>query len=150
MPEALLAGLGELHLYNVFVSTMNRHELALSVASHWIEVLGGPLRGKRVLISFAADGHFSGAWTVDAWKLPYWTRETLPKAIAYLQRNGTRIAEEEVREAILKGAFDSIEITIFQVPERTNIPKWVEEEFFVRGFYTLCCRSDIPIGIDAN
>jgi hypothetical protein len=34
---------------------------------------------------------------------------------------------------MLKNTFDSIQITIFQVPERTNIPKWVEEEYFVRG-----------------
>lgn len=120
-------------MYDIVVSTMDRHELAHAVASHWVRVLGRPLTGKQVSIRFEADGDLPDAWTIAAWKLPYQTRDMLPKAVAHLLRNGRRLPEAEVREAVLKNAFDSIQITIFQVPERTNIPKWVEEEYFVRG-----------------
>jgi hypothetical protein len=123
---------------------MDRHELALKVASHWIRVLGGPLRGKSISVSFLADGNFPDDWTIAAWKMPFMTRETLPKAVAHLLRDGRTIPEKEVREAVLRNAFDSIEIMIFQVPERDNIPKWVEEEYFVRGILRALLKVRYP------
>jgi hypothetical protein len=123
---------------------MDRHELALTVASHWVNVLGGPLRGKRISISFEADGYFPDDWTISAWKLPFQTRDALPKAVAHLLRDGRWIPEKEVREAVLRNAFDSIEIMIFQVPERDNIPKWVEEEYLVRGILRALLKVRYP------
>jgi hypothetical protein len=140
----LLASPLELNLLSVFVFDMDRHELALKVASHWVEVLGGPLRGKSISVSFAVDGYFPDDWTIAAWKLPFQTREVLPEAVAHLLRDGRAIPEKEVREAVLRNAFDSIEILVFQVPERDNIPKWVEEKYFVRGILRALLKVRYP------
>ena len=123
---------------------MDRHALALKVASQWTRVLGAPLRGKSISVSFVVDGGLPDDWTIAAWKIPFMTRETLPKAVAHLLRDGRSIPEEEVRDAVQEGAFDAIEITMFQVPERGNIPKWVEEEYFVRGILRALLKVRYP------
>ena len=123
---------------------MDKHELALKVASDWIKVLGGPLRDKSISIVFESGGYFPDDWTIAAWKLPFRTRRNLPKAVAHLKRDGKFIPEKEVREVILRNAFDSLELTIFQVPEEQTIPKWVEEEYFVRGILRALLRLRYP------
>jgi hypothetical protein len=139
----------------VHVARMNRHELALKIASHWIEVLGEPLAGKSVSVSFELSDDFLKEGEVidfgyqlspahqirDARRF---TRETLPKAVAHLLRDGRMIPENEVRGAIQENAFDGIEVTLFQVPERDSVPKWVEEEYFVEGILRALLRLRYP------
>lgn len=135
---------------------MNRHELALKVASHWIRVLGEPFVSKSISVSFELSDHFPAEGEfVDDWGYQLtpgrgileerWrTRESRPKAVAHLLRDGRMVPVNEIRRAIQEDSFEGIEITLFQVPERDRVPKWVEEEYFVKGILRALLQLRYP------
>lgn len=123
---------------------MNRYELARKTANHWATVLGAPLQGKTIHVSFAADGRFPDNGTIVHAQIPFKTQDTSPKAVAHLLREGRPIHQRELRNAVREGAFDAIEVTIFQVPERGNVPNWVVEEYFTRGILRALLKVRYP------
>jgi len=123
---------------------MNRYELARKTADHWATVLGAPLQGKPIHVSFAAEGRFPDSGTIVHAQIPFRTRDTSPKAVAHLLRDGRPIPKKEFRDAVREGAFDAIEITVFQVPERGNVPNWVAEEYFTRGILRALLKVKYP------
>lgn len=122
---------------------MDRNELTLKVAHRWTKILGGSLTDKAISIRFLMSGSFSRDWLVDP-RLNFVTWEPLVRPVAHIFLDGKPIPEEEMREVVLRNSFDSIEITIYQVPEENQIPEWVEEEYFTRGILEALLKLRYP------